>query len=129
MRKKLVRNLGLKLASLFLAFVLWFLVVQINDPLDSVTFNNVEIGLKATQKLDGVEFLHTKSFAVAHKSAGILGVESVLGAHGHIAGAISHYPLHRGHPLGEHKLGQVVGTLAVPLGRFPIGICHRRRGF
>lgn len=52
MRKRLARNLGLKLASLVLAFVLWFLVVQINDPLDSVTFNNVEIDLINTDLLD-----------------------------------------------------------------------------
>jgi YbbR domain-containing protein len=52
MRKKLVRNFGLKLASLVLAFVLWFLVVQINDPLDSVTFNNVEIDLVNTDLLE-----------------------------------------------------------------------------
>jgi len=52
MRKKLVRNLGLKLASLLLAFALWFLVVQINDPLDSVTFSNVEIELINTDLLE-----------------------------------------------------------------------------
>lgn len=52
MRKRLARNLGLKLASLVLAFVLWFLVVQINDPLDSVTFNNVEIDLINTDLLE-----------------------------------------------------------------------------
>ena len=52
MRKRLVRNFGLKLASLVLAFVLWFLVVQINDPLDSVTFNNVEIDLVNTDLLE-----------------------------------------------------------------------------
>ena len=52
MRKKFVRNLGLKLASLVLAFVLWFLVVQIDDPLDSVTFNNVEIDLVNTDVLE-----------------------------------------------------------------------------
>lgn len=52
MRKKLVRNLGLKLASLVLAFALWFLVVQINDPLDSVTFSNIEIDLINTDLLE-----------------------------------------------------------------------------
>ena len=55
MRKRLARNLGLKLASLVLAFVLWFLVVQINDPLDSVTFNNVEIDLINTDLLEQEE--------------------------------------------------------------------------
>ena len=32
MKKLLTHNLGLKLASLVLAFVLWFLVAQIYDP-------------------------------------------------------------------------------------------------
>ena len=35
MKKLLTRNLGLKLASLVLAFVLWFLVAQIYDPKDT----------------------------------------------------------------------------------------------
>lgn len=52
MRKRLLHNSGLKLASLVLAFVLWFLVVQINDPLDSVDFTNVEIKLINTELLD-----------------------------------------------------------------------------
>lgn len=52
MRKKLSHNLGLKLASLALAFILWFLVVQIEDPVDSVTFRNVEVRLVNTELLD-----------------------------------------------------------------------------
>ncbi len=52
MRKLLLHNLGLKLASLALAFVLWFLVVQIDDPIDSVTFSNVNIKLINTELLD-----------------------------------------------------------------------------
>lgn len=49
MRKKLLKNLGLKLASLALAFVLWFLVVQIEDPQDSKTFTNVPVKLVNTE--------------------------------------------------------------------------------
>lgn len=45
MKKLLTRNLGLKLASLVLAFVLWFLVAQIYDPKDTVTFNNIQVRL------------------------------------------------------------------------------------
>lgn len=52
MKKLLTRNLGLKLASLLLAFVLWFLVAQIYDPKDTVTFNNIQVSLINTELLD-----------------------------------------------------------------------------
>lgn len=52
MKKLLTRNLGLKLASLLLAFVLWFLVAQIYDPKDTVTFNNIQVCLINTELLD-----------------------------------------------------------------------------
>lgn len=52
MKKLLTRNLGLKLASLLLAFVLWFLVAQICDPKDTVTFNNIQVRLINTELLD-----------------------------------------------------------------------------
>ena len=42
----------LKLASLLLAFVLWFLVAQIYDPKDTVTFNNIQVRLINTELLD-----------------------------------------------------------------------------
>ena len=52
MKKALTRNLGLKLASLVLAFVLWFLVAQIYDQKDTVTFNNIQVRLINTELLD-----------------------------------------------------------------------------
>ena len=52
MKKLLTRNLGLKLASLVLAFVLWFLVAQIYDPKDTVTFSNIQVKLINTELLD-----------------------------------------------------------------------------
>ena len=52
MKKLLTRNLGLKLASVLLAFVLWFLVAQIYDPKDTVTFNNIQVRLINTELLD-----------------------------------------------------------------------------
>ena len=52
MKKALTHNLGLKLASLVLAFVLWFLVAQIYDPKDTVTFNNIQVRLINTELLD-----------------------------------------------------------------------------
>lgn len=52
MRNKLLNNLGLKLASLVLAFVIWFLIVQINDPKDYETFYNVPVKLTNTDLLE-----------------------------------------------------------------------------
>lgn len=52
MRKKLLNNWALKLASLVLAVILWFLVVVINDPQDSTTFNNITVKLTNTELLE-----------------------------------------------------------------------------
>lgn len=50
--KRIFRNWGLKLASLLLAFMLWFLVVGIDDPLQTVSFSNVPVRLLNTELLD-----------------------------------------------------------------------------
>lgn len=47
-----LHNMWLKLMSLLLAFVLWFVVVQIDDPSDSVSFNNVPVVLVGTDVLE-----------------------------------------------------------------------------
>lgn len=52
MKKKIFRNWGLKLASLLLAFVLWFLAVQINDPKETVTFSGIPVKLINTELLE-----------------------------------------------------------------------------
>ncbi len=51
MRKKLMHNWLLKLASLLLAVILWFLVVQFADPKDTKTFNNISVRLTNTELL------------------------------------------------------------------------------
>lgn len=55
MRKKLLHNWVLKLASLALAMVLWFVVVQIEDPPDTKTFSNI------TVKLTNTDLLHQQN--------------------------------------------------------------------
>jgi len=52
MRKRLFNNWGLKLASLVLAVVVWFLVVQIEDPTDTKTFNNITVKITGTESFE-----------------------------------------------------------------------------
>ncbi|MCM1062981.1 MAG: CdaR family protein [Eubacterium sp.] len=52
MRKKVFHNWGLKLASLLLAAILWFLVVQLDDPKKSQTFYNIPVTLVNTELLE-----------------------------------------------------------------------------
>ncbi|OYP06199.1 hypothetical protein CG709_10120, partial [Lachnotalea glycerini] len=43
MRKKLTHNWGLKIISVLFAIVLWLIVVNIVDPVETKTFNNVHV--------------------------------------------------------------------------------------
>ena len=52
MKKRILNNLGLKLLSISLAIVLWFLVVMADNPKDSVTFSNIQVTLLNTELLE-----------------------------------------------------------------------------
>lgn len=52
MRKKIFRNGGLKLGSLVLAYLLWLLVKQFGDPVESATFRGVPVTLTNTELLN-----------------------------------------------------------------------------
>lgn len=52
MKKKIFHNWGLKLVSLLLAVVLWFVAVQINDPSETVTFSGIPVRLTNTELLE-----------------------------------------------------------------------------
>lgn len=52
MRKKIFHNWGLKLASLLLAAILWFLVIQLDDPKKPQTFYNIPVTLVNTELLE-----------------------------------------------------------------------------
>lgn len=52
MRKKILHNWGLKLASLLLAAILWFLVVQLDDPKKSQPYYNIPVTLVNTELLE-----------------------------------------------------------------------------
>lgn len=47
----LLDNWGLKLISLTIAFALWFVVINIDDPVDDKTFNNIKVRLLNTNLL------------------------------------------------------------------------------
>lgn len=71
-KRMLLENWVLKLASLTVAFVLWFVVVTIDDPIDDKTFYNVKVNLLNTKKLtdagmvievlDGTDTLRSVTF-------------------------------------------------------------------
>lgn len=52
MRKKIFHNWGLKLGSLVLAFVLWLLVMQIDNPKEARQFRGIPVTLVNTELLD-----------------------------------------------------------------------------
>lgn len=43
MKIKLTHNLGLKVAALIFSVVLWLIVINISDPMDSVTYSNIPV--------------------------------------------------------------------------------------
>lgn len=43
MRKKLTKNLGLKILSLFVAIFLWIIIINVNDPMIEDDFNNIPV--------------------------------------------------------------------------------------
>lgn len=51
MGKKLMNNWGLKLIAILFALILWFAVINIDDPVVSVTFKNVPVQLVNTEVL------------------------------------------------------------------------------
>lgn len=48
----MLNNLALKLISVVLAVVIWFLVVMINNPKDSTSFSNIQVNLINTELLE-----------------------------------------------------------------------------
>lgn len=51
-RKKLLNNIGLKLISVILAVAIWFFVVIVSNPKDSVTFSGIPVNLINTELLE-----------------------------------------------------------------------------
>ena len=51
MKQKLTNNLGLKLVSVVLAVVVWLIVVSIDDPVITRTYNGIEVELLNTEAI------------------------------------------------------------------------------
>lgn len=51
MKKRLTNNLLLKILSLVIAFSLWFVVINIDDPVDEKSFSNIKINMINTNVL------------------------------------------------------------------------------
>lgn len=49
MKNKLTRNIGLKIASVFLAIILWMVVTSINNPISTKTYDNIPVKLLNTE--------------------------------------------------------------------------------
>ena len=72
LKKLFLDNWGLKLISLVLAFILWFVVISIDDPVKNKTLTNIKVNLINTEELeekgmvweilDGTDILRTVSF-------------------------------------------------------------------
>lgn len=52
MIKVLTKNLGLKIASIVLACILWFVIAQIGNPRDTKSFSNIPVTIINTELLD-----------------------------------------------------------------------------
>lgn len=52
MKALLTKNLGLKIASLLLACILWFVIAQVGNPRDTKSFNNIPVVLVNTELFD-----------------------------------------------------------------------------
>ena len=55
MGKKLTNNWGLKLIAILFALILWFAVINIDDPVVSETFKNVPVQIMNTEVEAGSE--------------------------------------------------------------------------
>ena len=52
LKKKILHNVILKIASIFLAFLIWFIVAQVGDPKDTRSYSNIQVRLVNSELLD-----------------------------------------------------------------------------
>ena len=49
---RILHNIGLKMASIFLAFLIWFIVAQVGDPKDTRSYSNIQVKLVNAELLE-----------------------------------------------------------------------------
>ena len=87
MKKKLTANLGLKILAVLFSVVIWFIVVNINDPVDKTVFRNVPVEIlnadavtgqgKVYEILDGTDVIDVTVWA-KRSILDTLGKENVI---------------------------------------------------
>ena len=61
--KRLLNNIGMKLASVLIAFLIWLVVVTINDPEQTRAFPNVRVTIRNSDAILNAD----KAFDVAER--------------------------------------------------------------
>ena len=46
MKERLTNNLGLKFIAVFFTIVLWLVVMNVEDPIDTRTFKGISVGIR-----------------------------------------------------------------------------------
>ena len=73
MKKKLTNNVGLKILSILFAFLLWLVVVSVDDPVTTKPFSSIPVELINTQAVTGqgsvYEVLDNSDMASIHVTA------------------------------------------------------------
>ena len=73
MKKKLTNNVGLKILSILFAFLLWLVVVSVDDPVTTKPFSSIPVELINTQAVTGqgsvYEVLDNSDMASIHVPA------------------------------------------------------------
>ena len=73
MKKKLTNNIGLKILSILFAFLLWLVVVSVDDPVTTKPFSSIPVELINTQAVTGqgsvYEVLDNSDMASLHVTA------------------------------------------------------------
>ena len=77
MRKKLTNNISLKILSVFLAIMLWLVVINVSDPEKTTTINNIPITIVNEDAITGQEKVY-EIIAGAKASVQVTGPRTII---------------------------------------------------
>lgn len=69
--------------------------------------DDVDVRRELAQRFDRVDILYAERFAVAHQRAGVLRMERILHAYGHVAGPAGERGAQHFGPFRQHETGNV----------------------